>query len=205
MSMLKTSLLAVIPFVAVVAGYQFIQPSSEDVENNKSVITESLIPTPQVLKDLEQLGGFKEDESVSPKNTIYVFYDPTCPSCHILFDASYKNLYQQHGLTIKWIPTTILGDSQESLSAAITGLNINDKNQQAMIFNNQSNNNPITDQGIDKIVENNEYLKAYSKLNAKSVFAVPTVLYMNQNGSNVRVSYNISDDKFLLKVIDGKS
>lgn len=201
MSVLKTGVLYVaIPFLAVMAGYQVLQATNSSEQS--SIVSDTLTPTPQVLKDLESLGGFKEDESVSAKKTLYVFYDPTCPSCHTLFNASVKGLYQQHGITIKWLPTTILGDEEHSVAAAIYGLTANSKEQQARIFSADKLDIPITASGIEGVSTNNQYLKTYATLTA-SILAVPTVLYMNPNGNNVTISYNISDDPYLLGLIDG--
>ncbi|MBO6225870.1 MAG: thioredoxin domain-containing protein [Psychrobacter sp.] len=203
MSLMKTGVLYVaIPFLSVMVGYQALQ-TNRDLEQ-VSIVSDTLTPTPQVLKDLESLGGFKEDESIDAKKTLYIFYDPTCPSCHTLFDASKKNLYQKQGITIKWIPTTILGDEEESVSAAIYGLTANSKEQQAKIFSANKPYVPITSTGVEGVSTNNQYLKTYSSLTA-SILAVPTVLYMSPNGSNVTISYNISDDAYLLELIDGIS
>lgn len=201
MSALKLGVMyGVIPFLAVMVGYQAIQLTSS--EGNPPAIVDTLTPTPQVLKDLEQLGGFKENEAIDPKKTLYVFYDPTCPGCHTMFDASRKKLYEAHGVTMKWIPTTILGDEEESVAAAIYGLTATTEQQQTQIFSAQKPAAAITTEGMTSVATNNEYLKTYSALNA-SILAVPTVLYMNPEGKNVTVSYNISDDPYLIKLIDG--
>lgn len=199
--MLRTLLLALIPFLVVIVGYQALtlKNNQEGVTSN---MTEAFTPTPQILKDLEELSGYKEDESIGPKKTLYVFYDPTCPGCHTIFQASLKELYKDHGITIKWLPTTILGDEEYSLSAAIYGLSANSKEQQARIFSREKPKVEITPEGAQAVATNNEYLKTYSAMTA-SILAVPTVLYMNQQGSNVTISYNINDDDYLLKIIDG--
>lgn len=201
MSLFKKSVLYVaIPFLVVITGYQALQVTG-DAETT-SVVSDTLTPTPQVLKDLESLGGFKEDPTVSAKKTLYVFYDPTCPACHTLFNASRKGLHKKEGITIKWIPTTILGDSKYSVSAAIYGLTANSNEQQAMIFSKNKPDIPITAAGAEGVSTNNQYLRTYASLTA-SILAVPTVLYMNPQGNNVTISYNISDDPYLLKLIDG--
>lgn len=203
MNIVKTGLVyVVIPFMAVMVGYQALQAARGHEE--VAEITETLTPTPQVIKDLESLGGFKEDESISPKKTLYVFYDPTCPGCHTIFKASQKQLYTKHGITIKWIPTTILGDESYSVAAAIYGLDIKNKGEQAKIFSANKPSVQITEDGAQRVSTNNEYLKTYSALTA-SILAVPTVLYMNPNGNNVTISYNISDDPYLISLIDGKT
>lgn len=201
MSLIKTGLLYVaIPFMSVMVGYQAIQAINKNEE--VVVISDTLTPTPQVLKDLESLSGFKEDESISEKKTLYIFYDPTCPGCHTIFKASQKQLYTKHGITIKWLPTTVLGDQEFSVSAAIYGLDAKNKDEQAKIFSTNKPQVPITPEGVQRVATNNEYLKTYSALTA-SILAVPTVLYMNPKGNNVTISYNISDDPYLISLIDG--
>lgn len=184
------------------AGYQGLKI----IENNAEtvVVSDVLTPTPSIIKELESLGGYKEDERVSAKNTIYVFYDPTCPGCHTVFNASKKKMYVKEGLTIKWIPTTILGDEESSVAAAIYGLTVKNDTGQEKIFSNNKPSGDISKENVTKIATNNEYLRAYSTLNT-GILAVPTVLYMNPKGGNVVVSYNIPDDKYLLRVIDGVS
>lgn len=201
MSAIKTGVLYVaIPFMAVIAGYQYLDSTGSEEE--VSVISSTLTPIPEVLKDLESLGGYKEDESIGPKKTLYVFYDPTCPGCHMIFNASRKGLYKKHGITMKWIPTTVLGDEEHSVAAAIYGLTANSEEDQARIFSANKPVIPITNTGMEGVALNNQYLRTYSALTA-SILAVPTVLYMNPKGNNVAISYNISDDPYLIELIDG--
>lgn len=201
MSVLKAGVLyAVIPFLAVMAGYQVLQATNDS--ESSSIVSDTLTPTPQVLKDLESLGGFKEDEAIGAKKTLYVFYDPTCPACHTVFNATRKGFYQKHGITIKWIPTTILGDEEHSVAAAIYGLTAKSADDQAKIFSANKPYAEITTAGAEGVATNNQYLRTYATLTA-SILAVPTVLYMNPNGNNVTISYNISDDPYLLELIDG--
>lgn len=64
---------------------------------------------PELFAALDVLGGFKEDPSVAPENTIYAIYDPRCPYCHKLFDVTRNVDLKAKGLTIKWLPTVALG------------------------------------------------------------------------------------------------
>ena len=55
MSVLKTGVLYVaIPFLAVMAGYQVLQATNSSEQS--SIVSDTLTPTPQVLKDSESLG-----------------------------------------------------------------------------------------------------------------------------------------------------
>lgn len=203
MSNLKTNLLYLaIPFMSVMVGYQGLQAWNNNAEPVAAV--NALIPTPQVIKELDGLGGYKEDDSVDPKKTIYVFYDPTCPGCHAVFDASRKKIHLKDGLTMKWIPTTVLGDEPSSVGAAIYGLTASSEKEQADIFSLNKPSGEFNEKNTKAVAKNNEYLKVYSSLNT-GILAVPTVIYVNQEKGDVTVSYNIPDDPYLLRVIDGVS
>lgn len=203
MSSLKSNILFIaIPFLTVMVGYQGLQVWQNNNNGEPIQVITALTPTPEVIKELESLGGYKEDKEVDPKKTIYVFYDPTCPGCHAVFDASRKKIFLESGLTMKWIPTTVLGDEESSVAAAIYGLTASSEKDQSDIFSANKPAGEINTVNTQAVAKNNEYLKVYSSLNT-GILAVPTVLYMDPEKGGVTVSYNIPDDPYLLKVIDG--
>jgi len=65
------------------------------------------------IADVEKLQGVKEGNG-SPRKTIYIMYDPRCPHCKNVYDASRD--FVRRGGSIKWLPTTVLGDPQDGMN-----------------------------------------------------------------------------------------
>lgn len=64
------------------------------------------------LSGVAQLTGIKEG-SGSVDRTLFVMFDPRCPYCHNVFKKTRQ--FVASGGTIKWIPTTILGDKSNGV------------------------------------------------------------------------------------------
>lgn len=77
---------------------------------------------PALFPILDALPGFKYDKSISTDNTIYIVYDPRCPYCHQVFEDTRKMDLKSKGVTIKWLPSTVLGDSEDATAQAIQGM-----------------------------------------------------------------------------------
>lgn len=77
---------------------------------------------PDIFPILDALSGFKENASISPANTVYIIYDPRCPYCHQLFEDTRKIDLKAKGATIKWLPTTALGESTDAIAQAAAGM-----------------------------------------------------------------------------------
>lgn len=64
-------------------------------------------PYPESIKTVSELAGYKEG-SLEVPNTVYVIIDPRCPICRKAYKATRKLI--EKGYSIKWIPTSALGD-----------------------------------------------------------------------------------------------
>lgn len=71
---------------------------------------EAYIPGPDLAAAyarLAQSAFVTEGRAAKPKSTIYVFVDPNCPYCHLLWRAVQP--YEKAGLQVRWIPVATLG------------------------------------------------------------------------------------------------
>ena len=146
---------------------------------------------PEAFNYLESLGGFKEDPSVSPANTIYVVYDPRCPYCHEFFRKSRTIDLKAKGLTIKWLPTTALGSAEPGSKGeklAAQGLHIKDMAELENTFgrNSVEPDIEVTDEDRNKLNENFSFLLgSVEELQGPGApKVVPTAFFLNkQNGA----------------------
>lgn len=146
---------------------------------------------PEAFTYLESLGGFKEDPSVSPANTVYIVYDPRCPYCHEFFRKSRTIDLKAKGLTIKWLPTTALGSAEPGSKGeklAAQGLHIKDVAELEKTFgkNSEEPNIEVTDEDRSKLNENFSFLLgSVEELQGPDApKVVPTAFFLNKlNGA----------------------
>jgi hypothetical protein len=60
------------------------------------------------ISGISKLTGITEGKA-APDKTLYIIFDPRCPYCHGAYTKTRE--YVKKGGTIKWIPTTVLGQS----------------------------------------------------------------------------------------------
>jgi thiol:disulfide interchange protein DsbG len=68
------------------------------------------IPKPDftaAFAELEKSAFIAEGSMKNPKSVIYVFVDPNCPYCHLMWRAVQP--YEAAGLQVRWIPVATLG------------------------------------------------------------------------------------------------
>lgn len=95
---------------------------------------------PDLFPILDALSGYKEDPTISPANTIYVIYDPRCPFCHKLF-ADTRNIdLKAKGITIKWLPATVLKDPEKSTAQAVAAMRAKTEAEFASTLGNPDSN-----------------------------------------------------------------
>lgn len=76
---------------------------------------ESSVPLARVFKQLKRARWVTEGHS---SRIMYVFFDPNCPYCHILYDVSQQ--FVKAGLVeLRWIPVGMLAPSSVGKAAAI--------------------------------------------------------------------------------------
>ena len=72
--------------------------------------------TPALFADIEKAAHITEG-AVRAKSTLYVFIDPNCLYCHLLWKAVQP--YKTAGLQVKWIPVAFQKPSSTGRAAAI--------------------------------------------------------------------------------------
>lgn len=165
---------------------------------------------PESFNYLESLGGYKEDPSKSPADTVYVVYDPRCPYCHEFFKKSRQIDLAAKGVTIKWLPTTALGSEEPGSDAeklAVKAMYIKSPEEFAATFGK----NPtipdieVTDQDRQKLQENLQMLiGSVQELHGPNApVAVPTAFYMDKKANQPRLVQAPNDDD-VFKMIFGE-
>lgn len=76
-------------------------------------------PSQQTLRQLyHQLGSAAGVLEGHAPRVIYVFFDPNCPYCHLLFDVS-RPFVAKRQVAVRWLPVGFLVPSSEGKAAAI--------------------------------------------------------------------------------------
>ncbi|MFB6350019.1 hypothetical protein ACFBZI_11360 [Moraxella sp. ZJ142] len=168
-------------------------------ENVGTVVGEFSGEVPSIMSVLEEMGGYKENASVAPENTVYVFYDPRCPYCHSLFDKSRE--LDQANVTIKWLPTIALGndggDQSDALRLAAAGLNIKDAQELRALFDRTSQGvDHVSDEMRSKLDENlsSLYFAADQMYGEGSRRGVPAAIFLDKKSGKVQLVYGLSND-----------
>lgn len=146
---------------------------------------------------LERLGGFKEDPSISPANTIYMVYDPRCPYCTELFDVTRNIDMKAKGVTIKWLPTVALGlsgDDDPVVGQAAYGLDAKNVSDFALVFTSPKGSKPtvaaVTEAHQTALDANLELLYAASEQTFPGQpKSVPAAFYLDKRNGQPRMVY----------------
>lgn len=153
---------------------------------------------PKVFTEtLDLLGGFKEDPSVSPADTVYMIYDPRCPYCTELFDVTRDIDLKAKGVTIKWLPTVALGVSGENdpvIGQAAYGLDAKNTAEFALTFTQPSGSKPtvstVTEAHQTALDANLELLYAASEQTFPGhPKSVPAAFYLDKRNGQPRMVY----------------
>ena len=132
---------------------------------------------------------------------VYVFFDPNCPSCQLL----YKNLRTfigSHSLQLRWIPVAIVNVT--SLGKATAILQATDP-LAALRLNEEHYHGESYSGGIEEEIPSNETerkLRANERLlNRLDIPVVPSMLFADKNGRVVLIQGALSPIA-LRKVLD---
>lgn len=134
----------------------------------------------------DEVAGMIEGKA-SPEGTTYVFFDPRCPYCHGLFNATRQVAKQ--GASIKWIPVNTLGAQGVPLSAEALRLGI--PGMEALAKG--------TLRGVEPTILERERIQANTALFAAVVrqvgkdAATPTIVFQAPNGKLTVVQDDGSD------------
>lgn len=153
-------------------------------------------PLVDILKDLK---GFKYDESVAPEDTVYIVYDPRCPYCHQLFEKVSSLDLKKKGITVKWLPTIALGESEDAKKLAIMGMNSKSIDEFAQTFTGSANTGGVSTsvEQEEALNENLGFLFEASNQTFGPEFpkSVPAVFFIDKETGTPNMMYAASEDE----------
>ena len=115
--MLKRLLLLMITLVILIGGgYYFFGTYKET--NIKQIELTQIDPVAQRLYQKLQITNFVEQGQQNAPQSMYVIFDPNCIFCHILFEATQKQV-DSGQLIIRWVPIGIISRSSPFKAMAI--------------------------------------------------------------------------------------
>jgi thiol:disulfide interchange protein DsbG len=152
------------------------------------------------LSGVARLAGIKEGNG-SVDRTLFVMFDPRCPYCHNVFKKTRQ--FVANGGTIKWIPTTILGDKANGVKLVadiMQASNPIDAMAKAMLGVGRQTGSATPNSTTAKAVADNEaYFFAAFESNAGAGQAgVPVAFFQTATGPQM-VS-GIDDDALLKRI-----
>lgn len=163
---------------------------------------------PKVFEVLDTLGGFKEDPSIAPEDTIYLLYDPRCPYCTEFLKKSRNIDLKAKGVTIKWLPSVALGVQGEDdpvIAQAAFGLvatNIDDFMKSFGNGGSAKKVDTVTQDQIEALDANLSLLYEASNrtFGEDSPKAVPAAFYMDKRNGSPRMVYGAQEDNILVSI-----
>lgn len=157
--------------------------------------------TPEIMKLLDKMGGFKMDESVSIADTVYVIYDPRCPYCKSLHEKLLNTDLKGKEITIKWLPSLALGVSDANDPAvkraayALIAKNADE-------FNSSMNDtNPtdfeLTSDMMMRLDENLAFLheSAIQTFGEEHPRSVPATFFVDKKTGSPQMMFGASDEQ----------
>lgn len=157
-----------------------------------------------IIDILAKLKGFKYDESVADADTVYIIYDPRCPYCHGLFEKINNIDLKAKQITIKWLPSLALGETEEAKKFAALGFDAKNIEEFATGFNSKTDVSGVTATTAhqDAINENTAFLfeasdQTFGKDYAKSV---PAVFFIDKKTGAPHMMYGASDDSIFRQI-----
>lgn len=164
---------------------------------------------PEVFNVLDKLGGFKEDPSVSPADTVYMIYDPRCPYCDELFRVTRDVDLKAKGVTIKWLPAIALGMTDANdpvVGQAAYGLQAKTIEDFALTFTAPKGAKPtvdnITDEQAAALDANLSLLHEASNrtFGEDAPKSVPAAFYLDKRNGQPRMVYGPQQASLLISI-----
>lgn len=152
------------------------------------------------IKGISTLTGIKEGGAPIDK-TLYIIFDPRCPYCHSVYKKTRQ--FVKDGGTIKWIPTTLLGNRSAG------GMMVADMLQSrkplralddAMLKQTPGTTAPTA--ATQKTIDENEayFFAAFDKNKSAGAVGVPVAFFETKSGAPQMVS-GIDDDALLKQIL----
>ena len=159
-----------------------------DGKNLNAEYAQQYVPKPDYEADYKELSGLASitEGAKSDTNMIYVFFDPNCIFCHLLWKAIQP--YEHAGLQVRWMPVAFL--KKDSADKAVALLTAKD-GAAAMALNMSKFNKDIESGGIQ--AEVNSPKDVLDKVSANTTLmnhfgssGTPTIVWKDKAGQ-VRV------------------
>ena len=154
----------------------------------------------EAIIGVSKLVGIKEGRGAIDK-TLYIIFDPRCTHC----DAVYKNTrdYVRRGGSIKWIPTTVLGDVANGAALIAGILEARDPVTALAAAMGKSVGGKSPSQATSKAIADNEayFFAAFERNKNAGAAGVPVAFFEKQDGSPQMVG-SIDDDVLLPKILN---
>lgn len=126
------------------------------------------------------------------RRVVYVFFDPNCPSCQLLY-RNLRTFVAAHGLQVRWIPVAIVNATSEGKAAAI--LQARDPHA-ALRRNEEHYRSENSSGGIEEDIPSRateQKLRANEQLlNRLDIPVVPSMLFADKQGHAVLIQGALS-------------
>ena len=168
----------------------------------KPVATPGRVSAP--ISGVAALTGIKEGKG-SDANTLYIVFDPRCPHCKNVFDQSRD--FVRKGGSIKWIPTTVLGDPQDGLNRVATILQSRDPVAALNVVEHSTmlGRVDVKPETIKAIADNEAYFwLAFQRNPSAGQPSVPVAFFQTRDGAPQMVS-DLDDPVLLQRVFKDMS
>ena len=126
------------------------------------------------------------------RRIVYIFFDPNCPSCQLLY-RNLRTFVASQGLQVRWIPVAIVNATSEGKAAAI--LQAQDRHA-ALRRNEEHYGNESYSGGIEEDIPSRateQKLRANEQLlNRLDIPVVPSMLFADKQGHAVLIQGALS-------------
>ena len=150
---------------------------------------------PAVINWADELKGFKEGRG-DKTDTVYIFFDPRCPYCREVYNMTRKHVASGR-ISIKWIPVSILNDSQDPKRGARLAATILQNDDPAFLErvlgrkeDIQSSPAPETLKAID---DNERFMDILFRYGNRGAIGVPAALYLDHREGRAKLKTGISE------------
>jgi hypothetical protein len=174
-------------------------PTANATPAAATAMTKSTGGASEALLGISKLTGIKEGNAAFDK-TLYIIFDPRCPHCHAAYQKTRK--YVAAGGTIKWLPSTVLGNPSDGarLIADITQA----KDPRAALAKTmgkvRGGESVPNAQTLQTIVENEAYFWAsFDQNKGAGTAGVPVAYFETKDGPQMVAG--IDDDALLQRIL----
>lgn len=146
---------------------------------------------PDAIKLVDELAGYKEGKG-GPQDTLYIIIDPRCPYCRKAYLSTREHV--KNGATIKWIPTSALGNPEQGIPLSTTILRSNNPDTVARVLGGHEKiATPPTDFEVKQLANNLEFMFEAFKQNNEPNPGVPVAFFIDRRSGKARMMMGLSE------------